>query len=124
MVERLCVLLNAMNHNRKWVREVAEAMLFLEQKWEGSGVHCLARGHCAQRGSSGCWVGDLRNYMTDCGISVEGGNGLAKLRQDDFCIVDNAPDSVQGYVSAGLWCIEMWRASEFFKGCKSMHCTD
>lgn len=48
-------------------------------------------------------------------IRVEGGTGLTELRELDVNIVDAAEED-QGFVdvSAGLWCVEMWRISEFF----------
>lgn len=81
-------LLRALCSDKPHVNEAALAMLHLEQKWEGSGMPCLHRGHCAHRGRSGTWVGDLRVWMRSVGIYVEGGKGLMPLRSGDFCIVD------------------------------------
>ena len=116
MVDRLMSLLRALCSDKPHVNEAALAMLHLEQKWEGSGMPCLHRGHCAHRGRSGTWVGDLRVWMRSVGIYVEGGKGLMPLRSGDFCIVDEVDESEKGVVSAGLWCIEVWRVSEFFTG--------
>ena len=113
MIERLMVLLNALESKRSHVRDIAEAMLFLEQRWEGSATHCLSRGQDAQRGRSGLWIGDIRRFMTEYAIEVRGGKGLSQLRENDFCIADYADSEHRGYVAAGLWCLERWRVSEF-----------
>ena len=116
MVERMMSLLRSLTSPRLQVREVAEAMLFLEQKWEGSARPCLERGQCALRGRSGLWVGDLRGWMGSLGITIEGGKGLPMLRGGDFAVVDWVDEADKGVVAAGLYCTEVWRASEFYTG--------
>ena len=63
MVERLTVLMRCLESPKQKLRLAAAVSLRLETLWESSGGSALAAPHCAERGWSGLWVGDLRKWM-------------------------------------------------------------
>ena len=114
-VERLLVLLRCLDSHRASLRETAEAMVFLEQRWESAGEPILSVGHCSPRGWSGTLVGDLRMWMKQLDLRVVGGKGLQLLRIGDAAISDMArTEEERSLLTAGAWCLEIYRISELF----------
>ena len=61
---------------------------------------------------SGTWIGMVKQGMEAAGFTMEGGLGLPKLRQGDFCLVDVARQDDKEMVRRGCMATEMWRCSE------------
>jgi len=112
-VDRFLVLLRCLDSHRLALRETAEAMLFLEQQWEAEEQPIMSVGHLSQRGWSGTLVGDVRMWMHKMQVRVEGGKRMQKLRENDVFITSLAMNEAdRALLSAGAWCLEIYRLSE------------
>ena len=61
---------------------------------------------------TGTWIGMRKQRMKAAGFTMEGGLGLPKLRQGDFCLVDVARQDDKEMARRGCMATEMWRCSE------------
>ena len=106
--DRLLVLIRCLNSRNKYVKQVTVATLFLEAQWASTGEAVMGTPHCAGRGWSGTWVGDLRIWMREQGLSLSGGAKMELLREGDAFLGDEESlRSQQTEVTLGLWALDM-----------------
>ena len=113
--DRLLVLIRCLSSRNVYVKQVTRATLFLEAQWASTGNAVMETPHCEGRGWSGTWVGDLRIWMREQGLSLSGGPRLEILREGDAFLGDEESlQSKQVEVTIGLWALDIHRRSELY----------